>query len=458
MPANMESKQRKFVRKLKCSLVNITWEFKLSVTLISDRFKVLKEINYTLYCSIIAFKFSPLCEEGLNLIALRHNSTSFPIRLKETEKTTQEILDLIDHVCYKNELRFHFDLERLGFSDTSELGSRLGDNDPAIHPLPSERSEDTDSQIEEIKLHIPDLEQVEHEESVKEQSEQNDTQFLEHLLDVDNIENGHLRNEKEQSTKFIDVQREPIIQTNNVTSKNYLKDKIRYSQGKRPHEKTVYVVRTVPQPSNKYIGRETNVTAVLNKPVITPFVENPYFRIDSGYSSRPHTYSGNSIKRLNRDKTTNNNKMSYRTREIYNYGNMGNVSGNMGNMQSMGTVTSMGSVGNMGNITSMSRVQEKEELQRLNDRFSAYVTKVRQMSDSNFQDSGAFIKSAKILEEEVMNLKNLYERELEAIRQQLEAVTRERNSFQCQFSKNQQTAADMQDRDYMSIENMNPMM
>lgn len=302
------------------------------------------------------------------------------------------------------------------FSDTSELGSRLGDNDPAIHPLPSERSDD--SQIEEIKLDIPDLEQVEHEEPVKEHIEQNETQFLEHLLDVDNIENGHLKNEKEQSTKFIEVEREPIVQINNVTSKNYLKDKIRYNKGKRPHEKTVYVVRTVPQPSNKYIGRETNVTAVLNKPVITPFIENQYSRLDSGYSSRPHTYSGNSIKRLNRDKT-NNNKMSYRSREIYSYGNMGNVSGNManmGNMQSMGTVTSMGSVGNMGTVTSMSRVQEKEELQRLNDRFSAYVTKVRQMSDSNFQDSGAFIKSAKILEEEVMNLKNLYERELEAIR------------------------------------------
>jgi hypothetical protein len=74
--------------------------------------------------------------------------------------------------------------------------------------------------------------------------------------------------------------------------------------------------------------------------------------------------------------------------------------------------------GDMYNISSnsMSRAQEKEELQRLNDRFSQYILKVRQLGQGRQLDSSAYLNSARVLEEEVTNLKNLYERELNNMR------------------------------------------
>ncbi|KAK3102723.1 hypothetical protein FSP39_013445 [Pinctada imbricata] len=95
----------------------------------------------------------------------------------------------------------------------------------------------------------------------------------------------------------------------------------------------------------------------------------------------------------------------------------------------------------------MTRAQEKEELQKINDRFTSYIQKVRHLREqSNQLDSSSFLKSAKVLEEEVANLKNLYETELENLRKQLEDATRERNSFQLQCNKYQQVTADIEAR------------
>lgn len=66
---------------------------------------------------------------------------------------------------------------------------------------------------------------------------------------------------------------------------------------------------------------------------------------------------------------------------------------------------------------SSARKQEKEDLQMLNDRFSTYIQKVRLLSEQNNRlDSSTFVKQTRILEEEVANLKTLYERELDVLR------------------------------------------
>lgn len=72
------------------------------------------------------------------------------------------------------------------------------------------------------------------------------------------------------------------------------------------------------------------------------------------------------------------------------------------------------------NSTSFSRTREKEELQRLNERFASYVQRVRQQSDHNNQiDSTALMRSTKLLDDEIHNIKNLYETELEKLRRVL---------------------------------------
>ena len=65
----------------------------------------------------------------------------------------------------------------------------------------------------------------------------------------------------------------------------------------------------------------------------------------------------------------------------------------------------------------LSRTQERVELQQLNDRFAAYVQHVRMLAEKNNNvDSSAIIKSTKVLETEIHNLKNMYEQELEKLR------------------------------------------
>lgn len=72
------------------------------------------------------------------------------------------------------------------------------------------------------------------------------------------------------------------------------------------------------------------------------------------------------------------------------------------------------------NSTSFSRTREKEELQRLNERFASYVQRVRQQSDHNNQiESTALMRSTKLLDDEIHNIKNLYETELEKLRRVL---------------------------------------
>ncbi|XP_059144868.1 uncharacterized protein LOC131932008, partial [Physella acuta] len=130
------------------------------------------------------------------------------------------------------------------------------------------------------------------------------------------------------------------------------------------------------------------------------------------------------------------------------------------NSHNSANMSYLGGTSNIYNsVTSLSRVQEKEELQRLNDRFSAYVGRVRQLGEQvNNVDTSAFLRSTKILEEEIVNLKNMYESELERLRNEIEAGSHERNTLYVQHNKQQQYVGELQDRLSIETEKTNKLM
>eukprot|EP00794_Sanderia_malayensis_P018175 gene18175-19989_t len=95
----------------------------------------------------------------------------------------------------------------------------------------------------------------------------------------------------------------------------------------------------------------------------------------------------------------------------------------------------------------LARKQEKDYMSSLNDRFASYVSRVRQMRDqSNRLEASAINATTKKLEDEIFSLKAIYERELEDMRVNLDAVTNDRNQFQVSSSKNAALASEYQDK------------
>lgn len=123
---------------------------------------------------------------------------------------------------------------------------------------------------------------------------------------------------------------------------------------------------------------------------------------------------------------------------------VGKLEENYSRAKTMGNFTSEDHVYTVGS-SSLSRAHEKEELQRLNDKLSHYIIKVRQLGQQSRQiDSAAFLQSTKILEEEVTSLKSLYEKELNSLRLQLEAAVKEKNNLHQYCSKYQQNVKELE--------------
>ncbi|KAK7481494.1 hypothetical protein BaRGS_00027256 [Batillaria attramentaria] len=110
-------------------------------------------------------------------------------------------------------------------------------------------------------------------------------------------------------------------------------------------------------------------------------------------------------------------------------------------------------------MATLSRTQEREELQRLNDRFAAYVQRVRLLAEQNHQvDSSAILKSAKALEEENNNLKNLYEQELERLRKELENCVHDKTAHDVQLNNQLKYNAEIQDRLSVEVDKNNKLL
>jgi len=86
-------------------------------------------------------------------------------------------------------------------------------------------------------------------------------------------------------------------------------------------------------------------------------------------------------------------------------------------------------------------------LASLNDRFASYVTKIRNLREQSRSIENANILAvSQALENEIMDLKSLYERELEHLRNQLDQTTSERNARDIEATTNANIAADLQDK------------
>ena len=87
---------------------------------------------------------------------------------------------------------------------------------------------------------------------------------------------------------------------------------------------------------------------------------------------------------------------------------------------------------------------EKGYLQSLNDRFASYVSRVREQSGR--METTNLINTTKILEDEIVALKAMYERQLEELRNKLEEMARERTQHQLVATRNSALVAELQDK------------
>eukprot|EP00105_Crassostrea_gigas_P042874 XP_019927022.1 PREDICTED: uncharacterized protein LOC105338349 isoform X10 [Crassostrea gigas] len=295
--------------------------------------------------------------------------------------------------------------------------THLGDGDPNLQPNPQYLYRSSTPEEEQtLQLVIPGLDQSGSGENLLNNSGDNKEENTSETKEVDTKEGPA------ETSPPATREEPPRPQSRNsfVTSRSYLNtDKV--AQPSKAFNKQVYFVSSSPEPHLRPGSRCTNVTDSVNRTQVTPIVENPYARVDSGYSSRysNRSYSAGSIRKLSHSPT----RMSYGMTEHYNNPNT--------HFQH-----------------ACNRTQEREELQKINDRFTSYIQKVRHLREQSGQqaDTTSFIKSTKILEDEVATLKSLYEKELDNVRKQLEEVTRERNSYQMQCSKNKQFALDLENR------------
>ncbi|KAL4224796.1 Intermediate filament tail domain-containing protein [Mactra antiquata] len=245
-----------------------------------------------------------------------------------------------------------------------------------------------------------------------------------------------------------------------VSSHKYLDEK--GNSPKHPYEKTVFYVKSSPngpltQTSLNIKESSRNIRPKSGDVRFDRDTKSASTRIDSGYGSNQETI------RISPSKSS----VSYQDQQLSNPGSASSSPERNASvvakdknihLATSNTYKSDNQVNtkaeNMSYYTtdiispiSSARKQEKHDLQQLNDRFTTYIQKVRLLSEQNNRlDTSTFVKQTRILEEEVANLKTLYERELDVIRQELNASNREKSNYQLQCEKNKSAAIDFETR------------
>ena len=76
-----------------------------------------------------------------------------------------------------------------------------------------------------------------------------------------------------------------------------------------------------------------------------------------------------------------------------------------------------------------------------------YITHVRQIRENAHKvDSSAFLESTKILEDELMNLKDIYEKELNNTRAEAEDLKKAKNQLTMETNKMRSIASDLENK------------
>ena len=93
------------------------------------------------------------------------------------------------------------------------------------------------------------------------------------------------------------------------------------------------------------------------------------------------------------------------------------------------------------------RRASKMQVLSLNDRFKNYIEKVNSMRDQCKKiENNVFLTQVSSLQNEIYELKFIYEKELENQRDRLDSVTSERNSFHLEASRSGSQLKELQEK------------
>ncbi|XP_041367270.1 uncharacterized protein LOC121381918 isoform X3 [Gigantopelta aegis] len=235
--------------------------------------------------------------------------------------------------------------------------------------------------------------------------------FLEHLLEVDKIENGHTKPSPiavDDKDRILPQDRKLCSLSSFVETRNYLAERGVVITPRSSHEYKLFTVK-----GGKIFSENKDILQNCNEPYDTSGT-----RIELRLNQTANPTVVSSLPGALSDPCARSpasiNKMSY-------------------------TIDGYTSA-------SSSRLLQ-EELRQLNERFMSYIQRVRQLGEQASQgDCSALLTSTKSLEQEINNLKNLYEQELQKLRDEMEALNKDKACYQVQSNKHQQVAAELQER------------
>ena len=96
--------------------------------------------------------------------------------------------------------------------------------------------------------------------------------------------------------------------------------------------------------------------------------------------------------------------------------------------------------------TMRSRLEEKEELQNLNDRLAVYIDRMRSLEEKNSSLTEEFASLEEKKQSEFVEVKSMYESELNNARQLLDEICKEKSKIELENARNLAQASDLKKR------------
>lgn len=152
----------------------------------------------------------------------------------------------------------------------------------------------------------------------------------------------------------------------------------------------------------------------LDSQKVDTFVNSSSSKLCSLIPKRSHCYSGSSFKLLS-DSHTNRGSSSYTAHCTLPTSTTTTAASAPPSLSTLKSATTTMS-GNLQGMQCLGRLHEKQELQELNDRLSHYIKHVQELRQSGSADSSSFFESIQMLENELISLKAMYQKELDSAR------------------------------------------
>merc|ERR1712226_106905 len=110
----------------------------------------------------------------------------------------------------------------------------------------------------------------------------------------------------------------------------------------------------------------------------------------------------------------------------------------------------------LGVAIASNRLREKHEMQDLNNRLSSYIRTIRDLKSAGTNmDSAMFVDTIGMLEQELVNLKNLYDKQIEKDRMDMDDANRQKTHAAIDANKNKEIAGELQSRLQQEVDKTN---